>query len=84
MIKNNVKLWPSDSNGFIIQKGSEDLSLHIALQKGDALQFVLDPNGDNGQDATYMIATVTYQEADPIEELVISGLIHWQHRLEND
>ena len=33
MIKNNVKLWPSDSNGFIIQKGSEDLSLHIALQK---------------------------------------------------
>ena len=76
IMKNNVKLWPSDSDGLIIQKGPEDLSLHISLQKGDALQLVLDANGDNGQDATYMNATVTYQdaEADPIEELSISGL----------
>lgn len=75
VLKNHVQIWPLDSDGLSIKTGPEDISLHVALQQGDALQIMLDADGGNGQDATYMSAAVTYQDAetDPIEELTISG-----------
>ena len=75
VLKNHVQIWPLDSDGLSIRTGPEDISLHVALQQGDALQIMLDADGSNGQDATYMSAAVTYQDAetDPIEELTISG-----------
>lgn len=74
VLKNGKKIWPADSEWKVLgSTGTLNISFLEGVAKGDKLQLVMDPDGNNGGDATYALSTVQYMDSTEADHAEIKG-----------
>ena len=74
VLKNGKKVWPADSEWKVLgSTGTLNISFSADVAKGDKLQLVMDPDGNNGGDATCALSTVQYMDSTEADHAEIQG-----------
>lgn len=79
VLKNGERIWPVNKNKEVLEAG-KTLQILTTSQvlKGDLIQIVLDAEGDNGGDATYIESYAEYQQDAQEENAVYLSDLEWK------
>lgn len=77
--KNGEKIWPSDSDKKYLDEGSVvRIYTAIEVKKDDKIQIVLDSQGENGGDATFIDSQVQYLAEDVRKGITYLSDMEWE------